>query len=87
LSSKGFWDNVPELQNFVETHPPLGRHAHFTDRVSDGELVKLLNGTAAFVLPSLWEGLGLRAVEAMSRGVPVLASDRGSLPEVVGDAK
>jgi glycosyltransferase involved in cell wall biosynthesis len=38
------------------------------------------------VFPSLWEGFGLPAVEAMSCGVPVIASDRGSLPEVIEDA-
>ena len=38
------------------------------------------------VLPSLEEGFGMTAVEAMQAGVPVVASDRGALPEVVGDA-
>ena len=85
-SGKGFWDNVPELKAFVESHPPLPAHAHFTGYMSDPELVELLNGAAALVFPSLWEGFGLPAVEAMSCGVPVLSSDRGSLPEVVGDA-
>jgi glycosyltransferase involved in cell wall biosynthesis len=37
------------------------------------------------VLPSLDEGFGLTALEAMSAGVPVVASNRGSLPEVIGD--
>jgi glycosyltransferase involved in cell wall biosynthesis len=38
------------------------------------------------VLPSLDEGFGLTALEAMSAGVPVVVSNRGSLPEVVGSA-
>jgi glycosyltransferase involved in cell wall biosynthesis len=59
---------------------------HFTGYLDDSELVELLNGAAALVFPSLWEGFGLPAVEAMSCGVPVLASNRSSLPEVVGDA-
>ena len=85
-SGKGFWDNVPELREFVRTQPPLDRHVHFTGYLADPELVELMNGAAALVFPSLWEGFGLPAVEAMSCGLPVLASCRGSLPEVVGDA-
>jgi glycosyltransferase involved in cell wall biosynthesis len=85
-SGKGFADNVPELQHFVATHAPLDRHVCFTGYLTDAELVELLNGAAALVFPSLWEGFGLPAVEAMSCGVPVLASRRGSLPEIVGDA-
>ena len=38
------------------------------------------------MFPSLGEGFGLPAVEAMSQGVPVLASSAGSLQEIVGDA-
>jgi alpha-1,3-rhamnosyl/mannosyltransferase len=43
-------------------------------------------GAAALVIPSLYEGFGLTALEAMTVGVPVIAANRGSLPEVVGDA-
>ena len=85
-SGKGFWDNVPELMAFVADNPPLERNVHFTGYLPDEALVDLFSVTAALVFPSLWEGFGLPAVEAMSCGVPVLSSDRGSLPEVVGEA-
>jgi glycosyltransferase involved in cell wall biosynthesis len=86
ITGKGFWDNVPELMAFVRDTPMLDKHVTFTGYLADRDLVQLFGSTAALVFPSLWEGFGLPAVEAMSCGVPVLSSDRGSLPEVVGDA-
>lgn len=85
-SGKGFWDNVDELKAFIADTPGLADHVTFTGYIPDEDLVKLFAGSDALVFPSLWEGFGLPAVEAMSCGLPVLASDRSSLPEVVGDA-
>jgi glycosyltransferase involved in cell wall biosynthesis len=58
----------------------------FTDFVSEEEKPYLIKGAKAFVLPSFWEGFGLDVLTSMALGVPVIASDRGSLPEVVGEA-
>lgn len=55
-------------------------------RVDSRMLPGLFAGAAAMVIPSLYEGFGLPALEAMAARVPVVASARSSLPEVVGDA-
>ena len=55
-------------------------------RISDGELILAYQGAEMFILPSLYEGFGLPALEAMACGIPVIVSDAGSLPEVVGNA-
>lgn len=49
-------------------------------------LADVVRGAKALLFPSLYEGFGLPALEAMSVGVPVVASRTGSLPEIVGDA-
>ena len=49
-------------------------------------LVSLIRGAKACLFPSLYEGFGLPALEAMKLGTPVMTSNTSSLPEVVGDA-
>jgi glycosyltransferase involved in cell wall biosynthesis len=66
--------------------------AHAIDRVrltgyvSDEERQRLYAEASMLVLPSLEEGFGIPALEAMTIGLPVVASNRGALPEVVGSA-
>lgn len=61
-------------------------HARQLGFLPEGELPIIYSAARMFVFPSLYEGFGLPAVEAMASGVPVIASDRASLPEVVGAA-
>ena len=65
--------------------PPLAGHVRYLGYVADSERERLYAGARMLVLPSFDEGFGLPALEAMSAGVPLVASNRGSLPEVVGN--
>lgn len=57
----------------------------FTKYVLSEDMNPLMCGALAFVFPSIYEGFGMPPLEAMACGVPVLASDAASLPEVTGD--
>jgi glycosyltransferase involved in cell wall biosynthesis len=54
--------------------------------VSDAELASLYSRAEVAVVPSLYEGFSLPAIEAMSCGVPVVATTGGALPEVIGES-
>jgi glycosyltransferase involved in cell wall biosynthesis len=58
----------------------------FTGFVDEEEVPALMAGAKVFVLPSFWEGFGIPVIEALACGVPVIVSNVGSLPEVVGSA-
>ncbi len=57
-----------------------------TGYVSEEDLPLLYAKAHSFIYPSLYEGFGLPILEAMNYGVPVIASNRTSIPEVCGDA-
>ena len=79
---------MPAAAEWLEriARPPLAGHVTYLGYVPETEREELYARARVLVLPSLEEGFGLTALEAMSAGVPVVVSNRGSLPEVVGTA-
>jgi glycosyltransferase involved in cell wall biosynthesis len=65
---------------------PLSGHVTHIGYVDEQAREDLYRSARVLLMPSLDEGFGLPALEAMSAGVPVIVSSRGSLPEVVQDA-
>lgn len=64
----------------------LGPDVREIGYVPDADLPALYGGARMFVFPSLWEGFGIPAIEAMACGTPVLTSNLSALPEVCGNA-
>ena len=64
---------------------PLAGRVEYLGYVSAERREELFRGARALVMPSFEEGFGLPALDAMAAGVPVVASNRGALPEVLGD--
>jgi glycosyltransferase involved in cell wall biosynthesis len=64
----------------------LGDRVRFVSGISDTELAELVASAEVAVVPSLYEGFSLPAVEHMASGTPLIATRTGALPEVVGDA-
>ena len=63
----------------------IGHRVHFTGKIGPGDLVRLYCSAEIAVVPSLYEGFGFPAAEAMACELPVVSSTAGALPEVVGD--
>lgn len=84
-SSDVFYSSFQTLSRLIDRRGQQST-VIFTGYVPDEELVHLYNGALALVFPSLEEGFGLPALEAMACGIPVVVSNTGALPEVVGDA-
>jgi glycosyltransferase involved in cell wall biosynthesis len=80
-----FFSAYPALKKQVAERGLEGKVV-FTGFIPDDDLAFLYNAASLLVFPSLEEGFGLPAIEAMSCGTPVAASRTGSLPEVLGEA-
>jgi len=79
------WKNTP-LDETIRRLGLTGDEIRFLGVVPEEDLPVLYSGSRLFVFPSLYEGFGLPLLEAMACGVPVIASNTSSVPEVVGDA-
>jgi glycosyltransferase involved in cell wall biosynthesis len=79
---------LPEAGPWLErlTRPPLHGRVEHIGYVEAPNRRALYEGARLLVQPSFDEGFGIPVLEAMTLGVPVVASNRGALPEVVGDA-
>jgi len=64
----------------------LSQSVHFLGRITDKAFVEHYAQASIAVVPSLYEGFGLPAGEAMACGIPVISTTGGALPEVIGDA-
>lgn len=84
IVGKNGWLSEHLYKRIDELH--LEKDVYFLHGVEDHDLPLFYAGARAFVLPSIYEGFGIPILEAMSSGAPVISSDAGSLPEVVGDA-
>jgi glycosyltransferase involved in cell wall biosynthesis len=70
----------------LATQLSLTEHVTFTHALAEEKFARLLASAEIAVVPSLYEGFSLPAVEHMASGTPLIASRAGALPEVTGDA-
>jgi len=73
--------NIEALKKLALDFNLLGKHLFFLGRVEDP--YPILMSSDVFVIPSIYEGFGMAAIEAMQVGIPVIASDTGGLREII----
>jgi len=74
-----------EIMEYISRHH-LSKRVKFLGQVPENHLPLIYNAASIFAYPSYYEGFGNPPLEAMACGLPVIASDRGSLPEILGNS-
>lgn len=85
IAGRTGWMSEPAIAEY--NNSPFKDDIIFAGRVSDTELLQMYNMAELFVYPSIFEGFGLPVVEAMQCGLPVIASNSSSIPELVDDKR
>ena len=79
-------DDRPAIDAAVDSLGAASNRVSFTGRIDDDVRSWLLHHASVLAYPSLDEGFGFPLLDAMQAGVPIVASNAGSIPEVGGDA-
>jgi glycosyltransferase involved in cell wall biosynthesis len=79
------WLSEAAYQEYEKS--PFREDIIFVGRITDEELIQIYNLAEIFVYPSIFEGFGLPVIEAMQCGLPVIASNTSSIPEIIQDRK
>ena len=84
IIGRNAWQNK-SLENFI-AQMNYKDDLYWIEKCNRNELIHTVKNATALVYPSLYEGFGIPLIEAMSLGVPVIASNVSSIPEIVGNA-
>jgi glycosyltransferase involved in cell wall biosynthesis len=84
LVGKTSSEQLKGLENLIACYHELKGRIIFKGFISDNDLPNYYANSEMLVYPSLYEGFGIPVLEAMQCGTPIITSNRGSIPEVIG---